>query len=82
MYDSDSKAVSHLPKTIDVFDSPPVGDQEGLIIKNPTQMLHVSLSPTRHCLSRGELAPASVRQAGASALRLLFVNSTKKTFRV
>lgn len=50
MYDRDSKAVSHLPETLDVFDSLPVGDQEGLIIKNPAQMLHVSLSPTRHCL--------------------------------
>ena len=48
MYDSDTKAVSRLPQTIDVFDSPPVDPQESLIIKNPTQMLHVSLSPTQH----------------------------------
>lgn len=52
MYDSDTKAVCHMPETIDVFDIPPVGDQEGPIIKNTTQMLHVSLSPTRDCPCR------------------------------
>lgn len=52
VYDSDTEAVSHLPETIDVFDTPPVGDQEGPIIKNTTQMLHVSLSPTRDCPRR------------------------------
>lgn len=60
-----------------MFDSPPVGDQEGLIIKNPTQMLHVSLSPTALSLQRA-LEVASVRQAVATALRLLFVNYRNK----
>lgn len=82
MYDGDTKAVNHLPETLDVFDIPPVGDHQGPIIKNPTQMLHVSLSPTRDRLRRAHLEVASVRQAVSTAPRLLFVNYRNKSFRV